>query len=212
MNFSDMLANTEQLYDGDLAHYFRVVMQTNPGNNNPYHNFRHLGHVTWMCYKGCVYYRNELDPREMRDLLIAALFHDYAHRGRSGNDDLNIELAVRGLRPHLLPEDVQSADTIYGLIRSTEFPHVLPADHLSLAGQILRDADMSQSASDAWLQQVVFGLAAEMGISPLEMLHRQIGFHEQVEPITDWGKKEFGPSILEKLKEAHALLRLLHDD
>jgi hypothetical protein len=37
--------------------------------------------VTWLCHQACAYYRAELTPLRMRELLIAALFHDFNHPG-----------------------------------------------------------------------------------------------------------------------------------
>ena len=34
-------------------------------------------HVTWLCYQAADFYRDRLTPRQIRNLLIAALFHDF---------------------------------------------------------------------------------------------------------------------------------------
>jgi ABC-type transport system substrate-binding protein len=101
-----IIGNEENLYEGNLIYYFRVLFFRANNLYNPYHNFRHMSHVLWLCYKACQYYSHELPPRQMRTLLIAALFHDFDHTGRPHRGDvdpdgINIEIAISGLRPEL---------------------------------------------------------------------------------------------------------------
>jgi hypothetical protein len=77
-----IIGNEENLYEGNLIYYFQVLFFKANNLYNPYHNFRHMAHVLWLCYKACQYYSQELAPRQMRTLLIAALFHDFDHTGR----------------------------------------------------------------------------------------------------------------------------------
>jgi hypothetical protein len=46
-------------------------------------------HVTWLCYQAAEFYRDRLTQRQIRNLLIAALFHDFDHPGHPhpGADD-----------------------------------------------------------------------------------------------------------------------------
>ena len=85
-----MLRNDMDLYEGDLVYYGQVIFHYAQNLCHPYHNFRHMLHVMWLCHEACKFYRNELSRRQMRDLLIAALFHDFNHSGMLGDDDLNI--------------------------------------------------------------------------------------------------------------------------
>ena len=62
-------------------------------------------HVTWLCHQACEFYASELTNRQKRDLLIAALFHDFDHSGMMGEDDLNIARALRALDKHLSEDD-----------------------------------------------------------------------------------------------------------
>ena len=71
-------------------------------------NFRHTLHVLWLCQKACRYYQKTLTPRQMRNLLIAALFHDFdhpghPHPGEQDPDRINIRIAIAGLRRHITP-------------------------------------------------------------------------------------------------------------
>ena len=72
-----VIGNEDNLYEGNLTYYFQVLFFRANNLYNPYHNFRHMTHVLWLCYKACEYYSRELPPRQMRALLIAALFHDF---------------------------------------------------------------------------------------------------------------------------------------
>ena len=67
-----IIGNEENLYEGDLTEYFRVLFFKSSNLYNPYHNFRHMLHGLWLCHKACGYYQNRLIPRQMRNLLITA--------------------------------------------------------------------------------------------------------------------------------------------
>ena len=67
------IKNTNHRYNGDLKHYYKLVM-TCPNAYAPYHNVRHMLHVLWEAYDGGVHMG--LQPRALRNLCIAALFHD----------------------------------------------------------------------------------------------------------------------------------------
>ena len=113
------------VYEGNLIHYFQLVFRKARNLNRPYHNGRHMLHVLYLCYQACAYYRGscELTLRQARNLLIAALGHDFDHPGMQGDDDLNIERAIRNFIPHLLPGDKPHTGEITSIMRVTEFPH-----------------------------------------------------------------------------------------
>src|SRR5580704_3760633 len=77
----EIIGNEKGLYEGDLIFYFQTLFFRSSNLHNPYHNFRHMLHVLWLCYKACLHYEKKLTPREMRNLLVAALFHDFDHPG-----------------------------------------------------------------------------------------------------------------------------------
>ena len=208
-----IIANDEKLYEGSLVHYFQVVLRYGRNLNNPYHNFRHLFHVLWQCYDACRYYRAQLEPAQMRVLLIAALLHDFDHTGHGGlgDDDLEIERALRGLRRHIATEDLNNLPRIEALMRSTEYPHKKRAEDLDLSEQILRDADLSQSLDNVWLQQTIFGLGNELNIEPEAMLHMQPEFLDKLSFTTEWGKEKFQKLIAPRKAEALRLLHLLEN-
>ncbi len=189
------------LYEGNMVHYYRVV--SNARNvMNPYHNIRHMLHVGFMCYSALYFYREigkPIEKRDSRNLMIKGLMHDYDHRGMTKHDDLNIELAVRGLKEVIPNEDkFWLGEISLGISRATQFPYIYPAGDLSLPDQILRDADMTQVFSTAWIHQVIYGLSVEMGKTPLEVLKFN----------TEWALYTFGDKdqIEEKIVEARELL------
>ena len=151
----------------------------------------------------------------MRNLLIAALFHDFDHTGKPGPDAVNIARAVAGFERHIasVDRDELEKEKITRLIKITEYPYVIPWEKLNLAEQVLRDADMSQALSVAWIQQVVFGLAMEWGKSPLEVLKLQGKFHGSLEFRTEWARNMFPRRMVEaKIIEAQALVDLLNGE
>ncbi len=209
-NISDVVSNTQDLYEGDLKRYFQAFFKNAKNLNHPYHNFRHMTHVMWLCYCACDFYRKELTGRQMRNLLIAALFHDFNHSGKMGNDSANIKRAVAGLKKHIAEEDKPYFKDIVALIKETEYPPKTDGSDLSLSAQILRDADLSQAFSVAWIQQVIFGLAKEWKKEPIEVLRMQESFLRGVTLLTEWGRQTFTHGDVEnKIKEARQILKIL---
>ncbi|MDO8482791.1 MAG: hypothetical protein Q7S86_03165 [bacterium] len=215
-----IIRNDDKLYEGNLTHYLRVVCKYARNLHHPYHNLRHMLHVLWLCYQACLFYKEKringnlsspkLTPRQMRNLLIAALFHDFDHSGLLGDDDLNIEKALRALKKHILPEDEMHLDEIVGILKATEFPYKVSSDSLGLLAKIIRDADMSQALSVAWIQQVILGLAAEWRKTAVEILQMQGPFMSNLKFFTDWGQQMFPRKIIDiKIQEANELLELL---
>jgi len=213
-----IIGNEERLYDWDLTYYFGILFFKSTNLRNPYHNFRHMLHVLWLCHKACRYYQNELTPRRMRNLLIAALFHDFDHPGHPhpGEDDpdrINIPIAIAGLRQYILPADRPFLAEIEALIEATHYPYKIGGDKLDLLGRIIRDADLAQALTPVWIQQVVIGLAQEWGIKPLEVLRGQASFLAGLSFHTCWARQLFPQELIRtKTEEAEALLRLLETE
>lgn len=201
-----LMGNEEGLYEGTLHYYFAVILDQGENLGHAYHNFRHMMHVTCRAYEACRYYRAVLSPRAMRTLLIAAMFHDFNHRGTSGNDRLNIERSLSGIRSHIAPEDRPHLDKIESLIEITEYPPKVESVTLELSAKILRDADLSQALAPVWFQQVIIGLAREWNKHPVEVLKIQEGFLSSVSFATQWGEEQFGPLVTQKVNEAKRLL------
>lgn len=208
----EIIRNDAGVYSGDLKFYFAVLFYLAQNNNHPYHNLRHMLHVMWLCYQACIFYGDRISHRDKRNLLIAALFHDFNHSGKFGNDIENIERAIAALRLYILPEDRLYFEQIEGLIRPTEYPYKIASEELTLLGKILRDADVSQAFSVAWLQQILIGLAKEWGKTPIEVLRMQEPFLSNLKFHTEWGHAMF-PQILftQKIEEIRALLTILEE-
>lgn len=207
---TDVIINEAGRYEGNLEKYFKILFEKATNVRAPYHNMRHTLHVVSECYDGACYYG--FDKRIFRNLLIAALFHDFNHAGQmTGNDDLEVERAIRGLRAHLFLEDDPYMECIQGYIRSTQFPHKRANNELALAEQVLRDADMSQSLdSDDWIQQILFGLSAEMRITPKDLLATQENFLSSIEFASEWGIKKFSPLRDKRILEIRELVMVLN--
>lgn len=208
-----VFCNDHKVYEGELNYYFAKVIQHATNLAAPYHNLRHMLHVTWLCYQACLYYKaqEDFEMRSRRALMLAGLIHDFDHIGKAGDDHVNILRAQQGLRLHLHPDDEDLFDEVNGYIGITEYPYLQPTKDLPLMAQILRDADMGQTLSEAWLHQVVQGLAMEAGCSFEEMLSRQPGFLSKLTFHTEWGKATFPQKVIDaRIFEVQRLLAGLH--
>jgi hypothetical protein len=210
-----IIGNDRGLYEGDLGGYFRALFFHATNLNRPYHNFRHMLHVTWLCYQAAEFYRDRLTPQQIRNLLIAALFHDFDHPGHphpeaNDPDGINIGLAIAGLRRHIAPEDRPFLPEIEALIEATHYPYTVSGDKLDLSGRIIRDADLAQALSPVWIQQVVIGLARERRIDSLEILRQQPTFLSALSFNTEWARERFPPRLIAaKIAEGKQLMALL---
>lgn len=208
-----IIRNDAGLYEGDLRYYFKILFNNASNTFNPYHNFRHITHFLWLCFDAINFYLEDgltKTKKEIRELLIAAMFHDFDHTGVAGPDVINIERAVSALRRYCHPDDRSSIDIMEFFIRLSEYPHKIPSEEIDIFAQIMRDADMAQSLSLAWIQQVIFGLAAEKGVAPIEMLKSQDSFLCNLKFTTEWAKQRFPDEVLEmKIREVRELIELL---
>jgi len=210
-----IIGNEEQLYEGELTFYFRTLLFRSRNLHNPYHNFRHMLHVLWLCHKASRYYQNQLTPRQMRNLLITALFHDFdhpghPHPGENEPDRINIRIAIAGLRRYIMPADRAFLPEIEALIEVTQYPYKIGSEKLDLLGRIIRDADLAQALSPAWIQQVVIGLAQEWRVQPLDVLKSQASFLAGLSLNTSWARQMFPQELIRaKIDEVEQLLRLL---
>jgi hypothetical protein len=208
----DIVNNTDGLYEGNLRAYFKPLFHSR-GCQNPYHGIRHYLFVFHQCYQAIKWYKangSEISKRNARSLLIASLTHDAMHTGRSGDDDLNIQFALRFLDKHLQKEDGCDKFGIFQQIRSTEYG---PDGHVHKSQgelqKILRDADLSQALSNSWIRIVLFGLSEELQITPYQMLLAQEKFLTNLQFESAWGAAVLQPQVEDKLNEARALVEIL---
>lgn len=190
-----MITNANNRYDGDLIYYYRIVMKA-PNAKAPYHNVRHMFHVFWEAYEGGVHMG--LSRREFRNLLIAALMHDYDHTGVKNNDQVNIDRSIRALDKLALEEDREHLLDIRDSIRATKYPY--DSEEFTPNQLILRDADQSQTFSDVWIQSTLYGLGTELEMTFEQMLDLQKPFLEGLRFHTLWGQNKFMPKIAPRLK------------
>jgi hypothetical protein len=203
-----IILNKDNIYQGDLRHYARVVWYA-PNFTANYHDGQHMFHVMWATYHGALFYGDKIDSRTLRNMLIAALMHDYNHRGEKGPDSVNIENAIKGLRNCILPEDLPYIDEIIFYIKGTEFPH--KAMELTLPAMIIRDSDIAYTLSPSWIQKVNWDLSREVGISVEAMLRSQEDFlRNHLKLSTDWAKEEYGIILEKRIEEANELVYIFY--
>lgn len=209
MKITDIIQNTEGLYEGDLTHYFNVIWNSS-GTYNPYHGFRHVNHVMFSCYDAIRFYRSEISKLTARHLLIAALLHDLDHSGTKKDDSIQVDQAIESFRKNTDEKDKPYQKEIEEIIRATEYPYIIETEKLPLLQQIIRDADMTQTFSEAWIQQIIFGLGKEWGFGPTEMLEQQKVMLENFKWHTKWAEERYGQKAIdEKLKEVEKLLKIV---
>jgi hypothetical protein len=148
-------------------------------------------------------------------MLITALFHDFdhpghPHPGENDPDRINIRIAIAGLRRYVMPADRAFLPEIEALIEATQYPYKTGSEKLDLLGRIIRDADLAQALSPAWIQQVVIGLAQEWRVQPLDVLKSQASFLAGFSFNTRWARQMFPQELIQaKIDEVEQLLRLL---
>lgn len=209
---SGMLLNEENVYaEKNLNRYYRV--QFFRSGNNGYHNLQHFFRVFSHLYDAGKFYllREKLNRREIRNLLIAGLMHDWDHPGTKPEDDsVNIELAIAGLREHIEDCDRQHLPDIERLIWATRYPHLLDIE-IDLRAQLIREADVAQALDDEWLQLVVCGLATEWNMRRTDIMVMQPRFLESLRTAfqSEWAQQTLLPLVGPKLADVSALVAIM---
>jgi hypothetical protein len=109
-----------------------------------------------------------------------------------------------------MPADRAFQPEIEALIEATQYPNKIGSEKLDLLGRIIRDAELAQALSPAWIQQVIIGLAAEWGVHPIEVLRAQASFLAGLSFDTRWARQLFPQEIIQaKIEEVEQLRRLL---
>ena len=210
LNVADMIEDVQGLFPGDLRYYFKTIFFKANNLYNPYHNFRHMFHVAWLCYDACNFYKEKLSARERRNLMIAALFHDFNYDAKIRLDAQEIAIAVKNLKKFVHKDDKKEVDDISQLIKATQYPHDKKTSY-NLSVQILRDADLAQVFSTSWLQQIIFGLGKEKHVTQYDMLLGQINFIKGLKFGTEWAKRRFSREVMnEKITEVERMIKLLN--
>lgn len=134
-----------------LWNELKFVIRNNKSSFLPYHNLNHILSVMDVCYNLSLKVNNDnITDRSVRNLLVAALFHDFNHSGGKMNDIENIKVAIDNFNLYLttnatdkyFDEDVSE---IRKYIHATCYPYIKIND-LSIYELIIRDADLVQSS------------------------------------------------------------------
>lgn len=181
-----------------IEHALEYVLTRNPSNNLPYHNLLHTLSMVDCCFKAATHYN--LPLVSIRPLLVAALFHDFAHSGGKLSDTENIKNAIAGFEHFNMQQNHSQFGHQYQtyvprFISVTEYPYVV-VPHC-IEERILRDSDLLSIMYEDWYDRVVIGLGQEMCvkagrvITEREMIEGQLEFLSKVTMFTDWGKQKF---------------------
>lgn len=173
--------------DEILSLALKYVLENNKGENNPYHNNYHLLNVFRSAMKLTI---GHLESKDVTEIGLAALFHDFNHSGGKLTDDENIKLSITGLANFHI-DNVQlfidkgiDVGNSYVLIDITEYPHKREPE--TIQEQIIRDSDMLQCYEKDWFLNVVMGfLHKEVGLSVKNSIENQTKFVNNVKFYTE---------------------------
>jgi len=189
----------------DLCPYLIHLIKNNSANNAPYHNLYHT--MNALINAGRIIFNDfpDINYSGNRAILAAVLFHDFNHSMGELTDNENINIALKNVEQKMNgKEDEDFINYVKGLISCTRFPYNKD-DLLSDPMKIIRDADMSQIATENYFQQNVLGLSQELKIPLDKFISNQISFLSQVEFHTNFAKKHFQPVVI---KHRETLIRL----
>ncbi len=170
-----------------LDEYFSILLTKNKSNHLPYHNLYHgLSVMRNSYYIDILDFKS--DQKYLRELLLAALFHDFNHSGGKSSDKEN----VLGSIDQFLKYSKESEEANYriiNIIKATQFPYVIDDKDLNYHQKIIRDADMLQACEDNYLQQVILGLSKEFNADLKTFCENQIKFLNNLVLYTDAANK-----------------------
>jgi len=170
-----------------LQKAFKYILLNGKSNDNPYHDLNHLMTVMKYCYQGAI--AEGVEGKELRELLVTALFHDINHSGGKKTDEENIKESKRIIKKFVEVEGVDvDIDIMNNIIDATQYPYTIDGKDLDVRQSIIRDADLMQVYEYNWVQQNIGGLSSELNIDFIDFLKPQRKFIESVEFNTKWGK------------------------
>lgn len=172
-----------------LQKAFKYILLNSKSNYNPYHNLNHLMTVLKYCHQGAIA-EGLNDDKEVRELLVAAIFHDANHSGGKKTDDLNIKDSKKIIKEFIESEGIDvDLESINSILDATEYPYKIEAKDLNISQKIIRDSDLMQVYEYNWIQQNIGGLSQELNMNFIDFLKPQRKFLEAIEFNTTWGKK-----------------------
>lgn len=140
------------IYDFGLQNELMYIVNSNQSNYLPYHNLRHTLNVFECCYDiYSKYFNYDVPYKACRDLLIAALFHDFNHSGGLLEDSINVQIAILNMKNHfkgILNEE--HIDAIGDILNATKYPYEND-EFLTIRQMVIRDADLAQAASSDFI-------------------------------------------------------------
>lgn len=176
-----------------LRDAFKYLITNNKGYRNPYHNNRHIIGVFITSMEIANTY-DSLTEKDILELGLAALFHDFDHSGGLyKNDADNITLAINGLNSFLMGNKsmVKSYDIdvfkVEELIRITKYPNKTKPSNIK--EEIICDSDLLQSYNGDWFLNIIIGLLnTELKLTMQASFRNQIKFIKNVKYYTDHAK------------------------
>lgn len=172
-----------------LQKAFKYILLNSKSNNGPYHNLNHLLTVLKYCYLGALS-EGIKDEKELRELLVAAIFHDVNHTIGKEKDDVNVQNSKDAIDKFVKQEEIDvDTDYMNKLLDATQYPYVIEGKDLDLKQGIIRDADLMQVLEYNWIHQNIAGLSSELKMHFLDFVQPQRKFLESAAFNTDWGKK-----------------------
>jgi len=172
-----------------LQKAFKYILLNNKSNYNPYHDLNHLMTVLKYCHQGAIVEGVE-NKKEVRELLIAAIFHDANHSGGKKTDDLNIKNSKKIIKEFVESEEIDvNLESVNKIIDATEYPYIIDNKHLNISQKIIRDADLMQIYEYNWIQQIIGGLSKELNMEFIDFIKPQRKFLDGIKFNTDWGKQ-----------------------
>lgn len=206
-NFLERYAEAARIlhnYHLDSVIDWLIDCERNTSRDAPYHNLFHTCCMIVNCYG--MGKAQQLSSHELRDLVLAAAFHDFSHSAGYHDDDWNIATAIENLKSFfeheyrrytaLMCDSAHYDGTSYyssfrdlwndkifenaaETIRVTRYP--FNVEPVTIQQKIIRDCDLMQMFEPAWFEHVIEGLIAEfankgMNLSLEQMLVGQIEF------------------------------------
>ena len=221
----------------DLGHAVKYILEHNKSQALPYHNFNH---ALWVMVNAYEIYQGSKSPDDIdcpKEVLLAALFHDFDHSGGFFRDDShNINDALRGFMSWQMEYNTgqERSNTDYwemtlnaeSLILETEFPHgkfiyenyineygisndTRDNDHYRLMANSLRDADLFQNLNDTLLGNMV-GIKQELWkhLDWSEYIDKSIEFLGTLSYKTKYGQEIGTPLLQEAIQKLKAFKKL----
>lgn len=181
-----------------LDNYLKDLILYNKANIAPYHNFYHTLTMVKNCYNIAV--SEQLNLEQIKNLLVASLFHDFNHSMGKESDEVNVKVALEAFKD-LTRENEENNIKIINIIKATQYPYVIQDDKLNISQKIIRDADMLQGMETNRLQQIFFGLMKQELNIPIEQVpSKQLKFFDITKFYTKYAQDVFDGKI-ESIRE-----------